>query len=271
MTRPLLITFTLLYSIISFSQGTEVEYNYQTEEFTFYKLKKKKDTIIRKEIKRPYSYSGIPTKITVKDLNTFYYDVKMTSESHDVMPVNGDQSVEMLAENFTSGFGAFNDLMGEVKSNDIYKSLFVDGKFQGIEGLKNGLGMGASEFQSEMNMLAEQGEQLENTQEQIRKESVRLKGAFDKLLLAEFVNEQMLKVKLNRAISPSEMKERSEDLIRKILSSEPSLETVISESEATNEKLASGYSKFKNSYSLYEMQHQGLLSSINDFKGKARR
>ncbi|HIP31361.1 MAG TPA: hypothetical protein EYG86_01220 [Crocinitomicaceae bacterium] len=268
MNRSLLTIFICTITLLSFSQGTEVEYNFQTEEYTFYKIIKKKDTTYRKEIKRPYSFNGIPTKVTVKDLNTFYYDVKMTSESHKVIPVNGDQSVEMLAQNFTSGASAFKDLIGEVKDNDIYKSLFVDGEFQGIEGLKSGLGFGEMQFKAEMERLELQGKQLESTQSKIKKQSVQLKKTFDQLLLAEFVNDQMNKTKLNRSISPSEMKERSEDLIRKIMRDGASLEAVIDKSESINIELSKGYSGYKNAFNLYEVQHEGLLNSIQSLKEK---
>lgn len=252
----------------TFAQRTEIEYNYQTEEFTFYKIKKKKDTLIRKEIKRPFSYKGVPTKVVVKDLNTFYYDVQMTSESHEVVPINGDQNVEMLAENFTVGASAFGDLIGEVKENDIYKSLFVDGKFQGIEGIMNGLGMAESEFQGRMEMLEARGRKLEETQLSIAKSSKNLKGTFDKLLLADFVEIQMIRLQQNKNISPSEMIERSEDLIRKILTEDVSLEGVIDGAEDVNLKLSSEYANYKNNFVQYEVLHNDLIGEIGKLKSE---
>ena len=263
-----LTTIAIVSVGFAFAQRTEIEYNYQTEEFRYFKIIKKKDTIIRKEIKRPYSYKGTPTKIVVKDLNTFYYDVKMTAESHDITPVNGDQSVELLAENFTKGFGAFNGLIGEVKENDIYKSLFVDGKFQGIEGIKNGLGMAESQFQSKMELLEMRGMKLEETQLQLSKSSKNLKKSFDQLLLADFVNVQMLKLQQNRNISPSEMIERSDLLIRKLLKEDISLEGVIDGSEDVNLKLATDYSAYKSGFLQYEVQHNDLISEIGKLKSQ---
>ena len=94
--RIILTSIILTISLFSFSQSTLIEYNYQTETYSFYKITRKGDTVT---LKKPYAVKGIPTKVVVKDLNTFYYDVAFKSEHFQNTPVNGDESVETLAEN----------------------------------------------------------------------------------------------------------------------------------------------------------------------------
>lgn len=263
--HAILTSILLTISTIAFSQSTLIEYNYQTETYTFYKITGKGDTV---KLKKPYAIKGVPTKVVVKDLNTFYYDVAFKSEHFQNKPIGGDESVETLAENFTAGFGAFNDLIGEVKSNDIYTSLFVDGKFQGMAGLKSAFGMAETEFQSEMKRLETKGKLLEESQSDILKASNDLKSVFDKLLLAEFVNDQLVKLQMNRTITPSEMRSRAQKLIEKILIDDVSLEGVVHYSQSSTDRLASGYSKFKNAYLMYTSLQSDLDDDISELKLK---
>lgn len=263
--RTILITLFLAANWYSFSQSTLIEYNYQTETYKFFKITRKGDTI---QMKKPYAIKGIPSKVVVKDLNTFYYDVAFTSEHFENAPVSGDESVEKLAENFTAGFDAFNGLIDETKSGDMYQSLFVDGKFQGMNGLKNVLGMAESEFTVEMKKLESRGKTLEETQNEILKASNDLKAVFDKLLLAEFVNDQLVKLQMNRTIAPAEMQKRAQMLIEKILIDDISLEGVVNYSQKTSDRLATGYSKFKSSFAMYQAQEEDLELEMQQLETK---
>lgn len=263
--------FTLAIVFASFSisaqQSTLIEYDYQTEEYTFYKVIKKKDTVIKKQIKKPYSYKGIPTKIVVKNLNTFYYDVAFKTEHKEVTPINGDENIETLSENFTSGYNAFTSMVGDVQGSDIYQSLFVDGEFQGLDGvMKIVKGMGASEFDQRMRQLEVMELQLEKTQSDVLLSSTEnLKNIFDRIMLAEFVNNQLVKLQNNRDVSPVEMQARADELIKKILA-KPSIESVISTSEADVKAIKKAYNDYKNGFTLYSQQHNALVSSISDLR-----
>jgi len=177
--------------------------------------------------------------------------------------------VEMLADNFSQGYAAFSDLMGEVKSSDAYGSLFADGQFQGLEGIKGllGMGMGAAEFQDKFENLSTRGQGLESTQGTIADANIKLKSVFEQVLLIEFVNDQLIKLQQNRTISPDEMKGRSEELIRKLLT-DPSLESVISTSNRQANALTSEYNRYRNSFVRYEMQEKEIERYIDEFKAE---
>lgn len=262
-----LITFAVLsLTFASNAQSTLIEYDYQTEQYTFYKISKKGK---KTQIKRPFSYEGIPTTVVVKNLNTFSYDVGFTTEHSTTTPISGDQDMESLTKSFGEGYSAFSGLVGEVKSSDIYGSLFADGKFQGLEGIKGllGLGMAASEFEDKLENLEEKGELLESTQSKIARANKELLSTFEQIQLIEFVNDQLIKLQQNRSISPEEMKTRADVLIRKLVG-EPSLENVITATNNQVNAIKSGYNNYKNSFGLYSMQEKEIERHIEEFKAQ---
>lgn len=249
------------------AQSTLIEYDYQTEEYTFYKIDKKGK---KTKTKRPFSYKGIPTKVVVKNMNTFYYDVAFKAESQTETPINGDQSVEMLAENFTTGYSAFSDMVGDVKSSDIYKTLFADGKFQGLAGIKElatGTGYGAQEFQDKWQGLEGKGRTLESTQKKITGTTKDLTSTFKNLLLMEFVEDQLIKLQTNKNISPVEMKKRADSLV-KIIIPQKSLNEVVDKSMSYASALSENYNDYRTGYTLYEIQQKDLQKFIDQFKAE---
>lgn len=247
-----------LISYAAFSQRTIIEYHFPTETYKFYKVTKKGERV---ETKKPYAYKGIPTQVIIKDLNTFYYDVNFKTESRVDAPIGGEQSTEELAKSFGEGYGAFNELVGEAKSSDIYQSLFVGGKFQGLEGIKSVFGMAEGAEAEKMKLIEVKGTALQATQKDIKKTSSSLKSVFDKIILSEFVNDQLQKMIANKDITPTEMKERAEVLIRKILS-EPGIESVVSESESSATSLQAAYSEYREGYQKFAFQQEDLKQTV---------
>lgn len=252
---------TLSCCVVSFAanaQRTIIEYHFPTETYKFYKVTKKGERV---ETKKPYAYKGIPTQVIIKDLNTFYYDVNFKTESRVEAPIGGEQSTEELARSFGEGYGAFNELVGEAKSSDVYQSLFVGGKFQGLEGIKNVFGMGEGPEAEKMRVIEVKGTALQSTQKDIKKTSTSLKSAFDKIILAEFVNDQLIKMLANKDITPTEMKDRAEVLIRKILS-DPGIEAVVVESDNSANSLLAAYSEYREGFQKFSFQQEDLKQSV---------
>lgn len=240
-----------------------IVYNAQTENYSFYKITKKGDTI---KTNKAYSYKGIPTKVIIEDLNTFYYDVRMNVESYDVKPINGDQGMEVLGDGFTKGVGAFNQLVDEVKDNDIYKSLFVDGKFQGIEGLKDAFGYAGTEVNKGLEYIGEQQEMLSSSQIQMKKISTKLQRNFESLLLTEFVNDQLVKIQMNDKISPDQMKLKADQLLGEVFVDELNLEAVIALSENSSNSLSNNHNEYRSIYNQYSGMHDGVIAYIQKLK-----
>lgn len=251
-----------LFTFAAFSQSTLIEYDFQTESYSYYKITKKGDTV---KLKKPFGYRDVPTKLVVKNLNTFYYDVNFAVNYREDKPIGGDQNVEMLAENFTQGAKAFNSLIGEVKENDIYQSLWVDGEFQGLGGLKDAFGMAAS-YEKEINAVAARAEKLQVTQEKISVSTEHLKETFETLMLADFVNEQMERLKYNKLITPDEMKARSEELAKKAFTSAPSLERVVKLSEGYSGELNKNYQEFSSAYGTYDIVYKDMENFFGELK-----
>lgn len=262
MTRLLSLAAGALLTFSAFSQSTIIEYDFQTESYSYFKVTKKGDTV---KIKKPFGYRDIPTKLVIRNFNSFYYDVNFEVNYREDKPIGGDQNVEMLAENFTQGAKAFGSLVGEVKQNDIYQSLWVDGEFQGLGGLKNAFGM-AETYQSEIDLYALRAEKLEEAQERISVSTEHLKETFESLLLTDFVDQQMDRLKYNKLISPDEMKSRSKDLAKKVFTSEPSLERVIQLSEGYSGDLNKNYKDFMNAYGTYDIIYQDLAGFMEELK-----
>lgn len=259
MKKLLSLSTGILLSLSLNAQSTIIEYDFQTESYTYFKVKKKGDTI---KIKKPFGYRDIPTKLVIKNFNSFYYNVNFDVNYRQDTPVGGDQNMTALSENFTQGAQAFNQLIGEVKENDIYQSLWVDGEFQGLGGLMNAFGM-AESYEKEVNQVAAKAEKLQIVQEKISVTTEQLQQTFEALLLADFVNEQMEKLKRNKLISPDEMKARSEELAKKVFTSEPSLERVIKLSEGYSGQLRKEYNTFSSEFGTYEI----LYKDLNSFFG----
>jgi len=222
------------------------------------------------QTKRPFAYRDIPVKVVVEDVNTFYYNIGFNVESNRVEPIGGQGSMESLAENFTLGASAFNDLINEVKSNDIYKSLFVDGEFQGLEGLTNSFGMVNAADASRAAMLEEmfekKMEQLSESQIAIKKASKLMKGTFETLVLTEFVDHELLKLQLTKDISSESIKSKSSVLIHKLFEDGASLESVISNSDEIANDLIANYTNYKNSYTSYAVLHSGMIDFMDQMK-----
>lgn len=261
-----ILTLCVFTATLAQAQSSYIEYDFSTETYHFYKIKKNGDTT---QLKQPVNYAGVPTKLLVTNINTNYYDVDFSAVSSEEKPINSDQGMTGMIESFTMGTQAFNQLIGEVKGNDIYKSLWVDGEFQGLEGLKGAFGMGQTEFQQKLQILSEKLEMIEQSQIKLQKASANIRVAFEKILLVDYVDDQLVKLQLNRKMSPEEIKERSAILIKKILNDEVSLESVISSSGRTVDLLNTNYASFKSAYSAYVMQKQDAENYIASFMDQA--
>jgi hypothetical protein len=248
-----------------------VEYDFQTESYKFYKVKTKqikrkhstiKDSIIYKDttiytlVNKPVGYRGIPTKVVVKNVNTLFYDVNFTTEHRMEGPVNGDQSVGMLAENFTSGFGAFSDLVGEVQGSEIYQSLWSDGEFQGIEGLKEvltGSGAGQASFKNERQMVLNASGKLDTTQLEMTETVDEIKYVLTELYKTELILDQLKKLQLNRKLSPEEMKKQAKKLINPVNPTKD-LSGVVEKWQENTGSLDEAYSDYMKLYRKYKIQ-----------------
>ena len=140
--KNLITLVALAISLHLGAQSTLIEFDFQTEQYTFYKVKKNGKRVQKKH---PYSYRNIPVTLVVKDLNTNHYSVTFESKSFDEIPIGSEDNVETLLANYAGSMGSFNQLIGVVKENDIYSSLFKDGKFQGLDNLAKAFGAGADE------------------------------------------------------------------------------------------------------------------------------
>ena len=258
------ITLTLTCSLVYGQKRTFIEYNNQNESFKFFKIKKNSDTV---QIKKPYSYKGVPTTVIVKGLNPFSYVVEFEITHSDVKPINGEQNISEITKSLSMGNEAFGKAVGEIKSSDEFKTLFTNGEFQGLDGIKNliGFGMADNEFKSEMEVLSSKGDVLVEYQSDLKKQSLGLKSTFQKLVLCDFVNEQLLKLQKDEGISIIEMRIRAKNLIGEILE-EPTLEAVINNSQVAENSLQSGYAKFKQQYKLYDTQVGQLEGEIKKTK-----
>lgn len=260
---PLLLLFGLFAGTL-LAQSTIIEYDFQTETYEYFKID---ENGIRKKIKSPFGYKKVPTKIVIKDFNTFNYDVNFEVESHMEEPIGGDQDMATLKENFTMGASAFQDMIQEVKENDIYKKLWVDGKFQGLTALKGGSGFSESDFMDEIELMGKKVQIIEETLGKIDATVGKMRESFVEIMLVEFVNDQYKDLVSNYKLSAEEMRARSKELSDKIFGEEVSLERVIKLSDVFAEKLNKNYTDFKSNYGLYSTLHDdfiGYLRSLED-------
>lgn len=247
----------------SVAQSTLIEFNYHDETYNFYKITKKGDTIKKKQ---PFSYRNVPVKVVVKDLNTYQYNVTFDTQSFDEAPVGSEMNVETLLAGYATGVGAFNDLIGEVKENDIYQSLFKDGKFQGLSGITGAFGMGAAEFQDELELLEEDADRLKKINDDLVVASVKVDELFDYMTLVDFTNQELVKLLYNPNITHAEMKKRAELLAKEVFNGSIELNTVIAQS-TDKAKVISNY---RSLYANYASNSQSISSSINDLNTKLK-
>ena len=262
--RSILLCAFLITCNTTFSQSTLIKYDYQNETFVAYKIKKNGDTV---KLKRAYAYKNIPVKVVVENVNTFAYNVQFEVESQAFEPIGGENDMNMLIENFTMGANAFGDLVGEVKSNDIYQALFIDGEFQGLGALTK-LGYTSTDISKAIKAVEDMAIALEETQEDIKKVSRNIKVTVEELVLTEFIDEQIHQLQMNTEVSPQEMKDRSKALIEKVMAGNVSLEGVISLSETNSTELMKKYFSFRTTYSKYQIIHNSIIDQIEELREK---
>lgn len=274
-----LSTIVILSAIFTSNaqKSTFIEYNCQNESYKFFKVKSNGDTV---QVKKPFAYKDIPTTVVVKDVNTFYYTIGFEAEHTMNQPIGSDQSMEMLSENFTAGYNAFSDMIGEVKQSDIYGSLFTNGQFNGLDGIMSlAGGHGAGEAQelslqkdmlySKMDALEDEQDELYEEQSNLNRKSASMSTTFKDLIKIEFVNDQLYKLMNNRDVSPAEMKSRAEELILLVYNnSTPSIADVAQESETAVSSLSNGYNDYMTNFRKYEAHHSVVLDSLNAVKSR---
>lgn len=261
--KKTILYFILILSVNSNAQSTLIEFNYHDETYNFYKITKKGDTIKKKQ---PYSYRNVPVKVVVKDLNTYQYNVTFDTRSFDETPVGSEMNVETLLAGYATGVGAFNDVIGEVKDNDIYQSLFKDGKFQGLAGITGAFGMGAAEFQDELEVLEEDADRLKKLNDDLVTASYKVDELFDYMTLVDFTNNELLKLLYNPNISHAEMKQRAELLAKEVFDGSIELNTVIT--HATDK--AKVINNYKALYANFEANSESISSSIQDLNSRLK-
>jgi hypothetical protein len=261
--KKTILYFILILSINSNAQSTLIEFNYHDESYNFYKITKRGDTIKKKQ---PFSYCNVPVKVVVKDLNTYQYNVTFDTRSFDETPVGSEMNVETLLSGYATGMGAFNDLIGEVKGNDIYQSLFKDGKFQGLSGISSALGMGAAEFQEELEVLEEDAERLKKINDDLVSASYKVDELFDYMTLVDFTNQEMIKLLYNPNITHAEMKKRAELLAKEVFDGTIELNTVIAQSTEKS-KIINNY---KTLYTTYEANSEAITAAVNELNAKLK-
>lgn len=261
--KRVLSAFLVIASTTAFSQSTIIEYNFQTETYEYFKVDEEGN---RKKIKSPYGYKKVPTKIVIKDFNTFNYDVNFEVESSMEEPIGGDQDMTTLKENFTKGASAFQDMIGEVKENDIYKKLWVDGKFQGLAALKGGSGFSESDFMDEIESMGKKVEIIEETLGRIDATVGKMRESFTEILLVEFINDQYKDLVGNYKLSAEEMRARSKELSNKVFGEEVNLERVIKLSDVFSNNLNKSYTEFRSNYGLYNSLHEDLKNYLTSLE-----
>jgi hypothetical protein len=261
--KKTILYFILILSINSNAQSTLIEFNYHDESYNFYKITKRGDTIKKKQ---PFSYRNVPVKVVVKDLNTYQYNVTFDTRSFDETPVGSEMNVETLLSGYATGMGAFNDLIGEVKGNDIYQSLFKDGKFQGLSGISSALGMGAAEFQEELEVLEEDAERLKKINDDLVSASYKVDELFDYMTLVDFTNQEMIKLLYNPNITHAEMKKRAELLAKEVFDGTIELNTVIAQSTEKSRII----NNYKTLYTNYEANSEAITAAVNELNAKLK-
>jgi hypothetical protein len=261
--KKILALLILLNGMFSMAQSSIIEYNYHDETYTFYKITKKGDTIKKKQ---PFSYKDIPVKVVVKDLNTFYYDVTFESESFDETPINSEQNIETLMSGYSTGLSAFNDVVTEVKDNDIYQSLFKDGKFQGIAGITGAFGAAAAGYEDELDELEENTLALKKMNDDLVSSSIKVDELFDYLTLVEFTNLELQKLLYNPNISHAEMMKRADLLAKEVFMGNVELNSVI-QASSEKSKLVNNYMV---AYSNFRSNSDLVKASINELNTKVK-
>ena len=264
-----LVLFGLI-SINAFSQSTLIEFNYHDETYTFYKITKKGDTIKKKQ---PFSYRNVPVKVVVKDLNTYFYDVTFATESYDEVPVGSEQNVQTLLSGYSTGLSAFNDLIGEVKDNDIYQSVFPNGQFAGLGGLMNAFGAGEDEsaaelrkYQSDLDELEKEAEELNSEYRKLKETSTKVENLFDYLTLCDFTKAELEKLLYDPNITHKQMIDRANLLVKEVMGENPDLSAIIEVSKQRFKVV----DEFRERYSDYISHNESVRNSINGLSSRLR-
>jgi hypothetical protein len=258
-----LITLVALATVLNLNaQSTLIEFDYQTEQYTFYKVKKNGKRVQKKQ---PYSYRNIPVTLVVKDLNTNHYSVTFESKSFDEVPIGSEDNVEKLLGSYTGGMSAFNQLIGEVKENDIYNSLFKDGKFQGLDNLVK-FGAGADEADNYLVKIEDFSKDLKKSNDELVTASEEVDKLVDFMTLLEFTNEELTKLMHNPHLSHVEIKNRAELLTKEVFEGPIELSTVISKS---SEK-AKVVSRYNSAYSNFQAGNEALKYTMDAVKPKLK-
>jgi len=261
--KKILALLLLLNGTFSMAQSSIIEYNYHDETYTFYKITKKGDTIKKKQ---PFSYKDIPVKVVVKDLNTFYYDVTFESQSFDETPINSEQNVETLMSGYSTGLSAFNDVVTEVKDNDIYQSLFKDGKFQGIAGITGAFGAADSGYEDELEQLENDALALKKMNDELVSSSIKVDELFDYMTLVDFTNLELNKLLYNPNISHAEMVKRADLLAKEVFYGSVELNSVI-QSSSEKARLVNNY---MNAYSSFRTSSETVKTSIGELNSRVK-
>jgi len=263
----------VLFGLIGFkaiSQSTLIEFNYHDETYTFYKITKKGDTIKKKQ---PFSYRNVPVKVVVKDLNTYFYDVTFATESYDEVPVGSEQNVQTLLSGYSTGLSAFNDLIGEVKENDIYQSVFPNGQFAGLGGLMEIFGAAEDEtaaelrkHQLEIDELTEESQKLANEYEKLERSSKRVEDLFDYVILCDFTQAELQKLMYDPNLTHKQMMDRANLLVKEVIGDNPDLAMVIEKSKESFKVV----NDLRDDYSNYVVHNETLRNSISSLTAQFR-
>jgi hypothetical protein len=261
--KNLITIIALATSLQLGAQSTLIEFDYQTEQYTFYKVKKNGNRVQKKQ---PYSYRNIPVTIVIKDLNTNHYSVTFESKSFDEIPIGSEDNVETLLASYTSGMGAFNQLIGEVKENDIYNSLFKDGKFQGLDNLVKAYGAGADEADTYLEKIEDYSKDLKKSNDELVSASEEVDKLVDYMTLLDFTNEELAKLMHNPHLSHAEIKNRAEVLTKEVFEGPIELSNVISKS---SEK-AKVINRYNTAYSNFQAGNEALKYTMDAVKPKLK-
>jgi hypothetical protein len=257
-------------SYFGFTQSTLIEFNYHDESYTFYKITKKGDTIKKKQ---PFSYRNVPVKVVVKDLNTYFYDVTFATSSYDEVPVGSEQNVETLLSGYSTGLNAFNDLIGEVKENDIYQSVFPNGKFAGLSGIMGAFGAGEDEaaaelrkYETELDELTKKSDELYSEFRKLKESSNKVENLFDYMTLCEFTKAELNKLLYDPNLTHNQMVERANMLVKEVIGEDPNLSTIIETSKVRFKAV----NEFNERHSDYVSHNESIMSSIDGLSGKLK-
>lgn len=256
-------------TIQTYSQSTLIEFNYHDETFKFYKITKRGDMV---QTRRPFCYTGVPVKVVVQDLNTFFYDVTFASQSFEEKPVNSEQNIQSLMSGFGNFSGGESDGSGESEDEgwDEFSALLPGGVFQGVTGQQGALGMGAGEFDKEFDFLEDQSVVLDEVNSDLVKASKKIEDVMDFLQLADFTNQELIKLMENPKMTEAEIKKRANDLVVKVIDNTPELDLILTIANAKSNELEKQVGEYQMAYNSFENKTQYMKSSIATLEAKVK-